>query len=134
MTHLRKNVTTVARNGELEHIPLDVHNLSKISMHINFFFMLVKSIFNFLFFLLPITSVARPQGVADYDFGDPELLSSLLGNPEFVELFRSEKMRDYLETMLKGGHTAMKKRIEEDPEAKYFLAKLDDIMENHREL
>ena len=58
----------------------------------------------------------------------PDMLKSLMANPELVELLQSEKMQSVMKLMMTGGQEAMQKAMEEDQEVYELVMKLNKIM------
>lgn len=58
----------------------------------------------------------------------PDMLKSLMANPDLVELLQSEKMQSVMKLMMTGGQEAMQKAMEEDQEVYELVMKLNTIM------
>ena len=58
----------------------------------------------------------------------PDMLKSLMANPELVELLQSEKMQSVMKLMMTGGQEAMQKAMEEDQEVYELVMKLNKVM------
>ena len=58
----------------------------------------------------------------------PDMLKSLMANPELVELLQSEKMQSVMKLMMTGGQEAMQEAMEEDQEIYELVMKLNKVM------
>lgn len=58
----------------------------------------------------------------------PDMLKSLMGNPELVELLQSEKMQSVMKLMMTEGQAGMQKAMEEDQDVYELVMKLNKIM------
>ena len=58
----------------------------------------------------------------------PDMLKSLMSNPELVELLQSEKMQGVMKLMMTEGQEGMQKAMEEDQEVYELVMKLNKVM------
>ena len=58
----------------------------------------------------------------------PDMLKSLMSNPELVELLQSEKMQSVMKLMMTEGQEGMQKAMEEDQEVYELVMKLNKVM------
>mmetsp|Transcript_5179 Transcript_5179/g.8827 ORF Transcript_5179/g.8827 Transcript_5179/m.8827 type:complete len:215 (-) Transcript_5179:106-750(-) len=58
----------------------------------------------------------------------PDMLRSLMSNPELVELLQSEKMQGVMKLMMTEGQEGMQKAMEEDQEVYELVMKLNKVM------
>ena len=58
----------------------------------------------------------------------PDMLKSLMSNPELVELLQSEKMQNVMKLMMTEGQEGMQKAMEEDQEVYELVMKLNKVM------
>mmetsp|Transcript_10054 Transcript_10054/g.14211 ORF Transcript_10054/g.14211 Transcript_10054/m.14211 type:complete len:234 (+) Transcript_10054:61-762(+) len=58
----------------------------------------------------------------------PDMLKSLVGNPEIMALMQNPKMQDVMKLMMSGGQGALEKAMQEDQEVYEIVTKLNSIM------
>jgi len=58
----------------------------------------------------------------------PDMLKNLLGNPELVVLLQNVKMQEIMKLTMSGGQDAVQQAMEDDPETRELVMKLNKIM------
>ena len=58
----------------------------------------------------------------------PDVLKDLLGNPELVVLLQNVKMQEVMKLMMSDGQDALIQAMEDDPETRELVMKLNEIM------
>ena len=58
----------------------------------------------------------------------PDMLKSLMSNPELMELMQNPKMQEVMKMMMSGGQESIEKAMEEDKEVYEIVTKLNSIL------
>lgn len=58
----------------------------------------------------------------------PDMLKSLVSNPELMELMQNPKMQEVMKMMMSGGQESIEKAMEEDKEVYEIVTKLNSVL------